>query len=184
VRVPVGQRWFYEQADSVGTSEPPSAKPPFMDTTPEVEPSLRQEVAAFVDTLLLPLKPRQPWMLDDDTRSDADADADWRLATSQLFGSPDANHPCSATPASLRNLLSAAPPAPTIPFEVLHAYIPGDIGFPLPSVPHLNSKVIRRIFASRESIFKYGIYLPENVEQPRMEQEGQPQGQVIERMKH
>jgi hypothetical protein len=34
--------------------------------------------------------------------------------------------------------------------------------YPLSHGPHLNSKVVRRILAAKETIFKYGIYLPRN----------------------
>jgi hypothetical protein len=36
------------------------------------------------------------------------------------------------------------------------------LDYPSTHGPHLNSKVVRRILAARESIFKYGIYLPRN----------------------
>jgi hypothetical protein len=36
------------------------------------------------------------------------------------------------------------------------------LDFPTTDGPHLNSTTFRRILAARESIFKYGIYLPRN----------------------
>jgi hypothetical protein len=83
-RVPVADRWYYEPVPS----DSPAFVPP---VTPD--PELQAEVAAFVADLPsvllsseLSLRPRQTWMLDGDTRSDAQADADWRQTTRALFG--------------------------------------------------------------------------------------------------
>jgi hypothetical protein len=180
----------------VGSSSP-------VDTTPgpDMDLDLCHEVAQFVETLL-PLKPRQPWMLDGDSRSDAEADADWRRATTRLLGpltaaadvlscpvenadwrrattlllspladdvslrpvDPTSLRPDSVTPLMLSTLLTAASSSPFVPTDLSHAYMsPVRTTPPFPtSAPHLNSKVIRRILAARESIFKYGIYLPRN----------------------
>jgi hypothetical protein len=196
-RVPVSQRWFYESAPS--TSLSPATTIPIdvpslvsavrvndSDSTvgsscllanatpgPDMDSDLRREVASFVQTLSLPL---QPWMLDGDSRSDAEADADWRRATARLLGPPvDAtplrpddvtpSRPVSVTPLMLRALLDATSSSPFVPTDLSQAYISpvrSTAPFPLTSAPHLNSKVIRRILAARESIFKYGIYLPRN----------------------
>ena len=40
----------------------------------------------------LELHPREPWMLEGDPRTDADADADWRKATNDLFPSTEHTH--------------------------------------------------------------------------------------------
>jgi hypothetical protein len=58
--------------------------------------------------------------------------------------------------------------APHETFDVSMAFVPSSdcstdpTYFPRLQVPHLNSKVVRRILAARESIFKYDIYLPRN----------------------
>jgi hypothetical protein len=49
------------------------------DATAALDQTLRDEV---------PLHPRLPWMLEDDTRSDDQADADWRRTTRTLLGDP------------------------------------------------------------------------------------------------
>jgi hypothetical protein len=57
---------------------------------------------------------------------------------------------------------------PQAPFDVSTAFAtPSDCSqdttaFPRLRAPHHNSKAVRRILAARESIFKYGIYLPRN----------------------
>jgi hypothetical protein len=64
---------------------------------------------------------------------------------------------------------------PYAQFDTASAYIPdlptpsepslslsAMLDYPSTLGPHLNSKVVRRILAARESIFKYGIYLPRN----------------------
>jgi hypothetical protein len=71
-RVPVHQRWTYEPALPVPTPPTPHSHPP--------------EVLSLASSvpLPLPLCPRQPWMLEDDPRSDSDAESAWRLATQHL----------------------------------------------------------------------------------------------------
>jgi hypothetical protein len=130
------------------------------------------------------LMPRKPWMLEDDDRTDAEADANWHSANARLFGVhpplvPAAEQPLptlqpgSVTRAMLSALVTATSDLPTCPsFDVSSAYLSSSAEPPLglstmldyPSThgPHLNSKVVRRILAARESIFKYGIYLPRN----------------------
>jgi hypothetical protein len=60
---------------------------------------------------------------------------------------------------------AASPSLPLQRFDATTAYLdpalPSD-SFPPPRGSHLSSKVVRRILAARESIFKYGIYLPRN----------------------
>jgi hypothetical protein len=143
---------------------------------PDMTDDLRREVARFVKTLSLPLKPRQPWMLDGDSRSDAEADDDWRRTTMRLLGPPvdtvpvcpvdaPSTRPVTVTPMMLSTLLEETSSSPFVPTDLSHAYISpasSTVSFPPTSAPHLNSKVIRRILAARESIFKYGIYLPRN----------------------
>jgi hypothetical protein len=51
-----------------------------------------------------------------------------------------------------------------LPFDVSSAFFPAipDAPFPARVGTHLSTKVIRRILAARESLFKYGVYLPRN----------------------
>jgi hypothetical protein len=142
------------------------------------DPFLQAEVTTFVQQLAstnLLLKPRQPWMLEGDSRSDAAADRDWHLASSRLFGtSSHAVQPLSVTPdllSSMGTTASAFPPL--VRMDIASAYLPkgnqetvssetSESGsFPHAFAP-INNKTIRRIFAARETIFKYGIYLPRN----------------------
>ena len=132
-----------------------------------------------------PLKPRQPWMLDGDSRSDVEADADWNCASDRLFGKPPSSvllgvsdpPQGSVTTAQVRALANAdsSSSAPYVPVDLSHAYLPPVtsresftsiitrwVSFPRKKVLHLNAKAMRRILAARESIFKYGIYLPRN----------------------
>ncbi len=151
------------------------------------------------------LKPRQPWMLEDDSRSDADAENDWHRASDRLFGTTAASgpdpfsgrlgdlplhavapgpqvavttlSPGSVTTPNLRDLSQAvsASSVPYVPVDLSHAYMPTSApptsvtslitrwtSFPRSKVPHLNTKILRQILAARETIFKYGIYLPRN----------------------
>jgi hypothetical protein len=63
-----------------------------------------------------------------------------------------------------------APTNSLLSFDIASAYFPPDpsqslsamFEYPPDAGPHLNSKTIRRILGARESIFKYGIYLPRN----------------------
>jgi hypothetical protein len=154
------------------------------------DPTLHAEVAALVASLPSsissrpPLKPRQPWMMN---RSDAEADADWHSAMDNMFAissdpSPT-SFPGSASTTQLTTLSQAASPFPFVRFNVSQAYVPPRTddaatceevacihcnvlhrpnSFPRSRACHLNAKVLRRILASRETIFKYGIYLPRN----------------------
>jgi hypothetical protein len=168
------------------------------------DPSLRVEVQTFVNTLSSslsrpPLKPRQPWMLEGDSRSNADSDADWHCASDRLFGPPSSSvllgvntpHDAVSGPPSalhdssrgpvmttqLRALAHAVSSSsvPYVPVDLSHAYLPPSApresftslitrwtSFPCKKVSRLNTKAMRRILAARESIFKYGIYLPRN----------------------
>jgi len=142
------------------------------------------DTAARTSTLDTPaLVPRAAWMLQDDPRSDAEADDAWHHTTNFVFGpstnscDPDDVVPSPPTIASLSRFAHAAvsltlPP----PFDATAAFMapqpaapvppelpPGKIfRTPLSPIPpvHLNSKTMRRILAMRETIFKYGIYLP------------------------
>jgi hypothetical protein len=113
-------------------------------------------------------------MLQDDPRSEDEADADWHRA----------NHAWSVNhdkfEAAVTALEAPAPPTfstPTIPqltdfhaAALSHGHLPpvpfdtssGFMDFPRSHALYLNTKVFRRILAARESIFKYGIYLPRN----------------------
>jgi hypothetical protein len=64
---------------------------------------------------------------------------------------------------------------PYFPFDLSHAFLLPPVppesftsiitrwtSFPRKKVLHLNTKAMRRILAARESVFKYGIYLPRN----------------------
>ncbi len=154
-----------DSASFVGSS----SFPVYAIPGPDMDNDLCREVARFVTTLSLPLKPRQTWMLGGDSRSDAEADEDWRRATARLLGPPvDAAslRPVFVTPMTLSTLLEATSSSPFVPTDLSHAYISpasSTVSFIPPTSPlHLNSKVIRRILAARVSIFKYGIYLPRN----------------------
>jgi hypothetical protein len=106
-----------------------------------------------------------------DLRSDSQADDDWHQANSQLFRHRAADVTTtlfrtvggpSATLASVTALAASTSSFPLDQFDVASAYIPTDIGSssPISPGPHLNTKTLRRILAARETIFKYGIYLP------------------------
>jgi hypothetical protein len=123
-------------------------------------------------------------MMEGDSRTDDEADRDWHLASSRLLGdlsTDPAERPLptfqlhSVTPAmsveTVSDLPSRGPPLPR--FDVASAYLPLEssppaktnwlrefITFPPDEGPHLNSKTVRRILSAKESIFKYGIYLP------------------------
>ncbi len=163
-RVPAGKRWYYEPLP------------------PDIPNQLHEEVAAFVGTLSsslpshpIPLQPRQSWMRDGDDRSDVEADLDSHHATQPLL---PATHSRSGTTkfftpsipqlSDFYNAASTMDPLPTTSFDVASAFqvssddAPPIAPFPQHLAPHLCSKVVRRILAARESIFKYGIYLPRN----------------------
>ncbi len=165
-----------------------------LPTLPSVaDPTLHAEVATFVNSLSSsissrpPLKPRQPWMMDGDNRSDAEADADWHSAMDNMFAvshNPGpTSFPGSVSPPQLTTFAQAGSSVPFVRFNASQAYensrssdaatcedaacihcniLHRPISFPRSRACHLNSKVLRRILASRESIFKYGIYLPRN----------------------
>ena len=117
-------------------------------------PLLRDEVAAFVNTLSSsatsrpPLKPRQPWMLEDDPRSDADADADWHCATERLLGQSLGAYPGSVTMASLRTFACTASSVPFERFDSSHAYVP-----PLRRSSHLHRSQAPSFFTSTPRSF-------------------------------
>jgi hypothetical protein len=127
--------------------------------------------------------------MDGDLRSDAEADADWHSAMDRLFAGPPVPGPTSflgsVSTTQLHTLaqVQAASLVPLVRLNAPQAYVnfrPSDTAtcaeqacihcniihmpgsFPRPRARHLNSKVLRRILASRETIFKYGIYLPRN----------------------
>ncbi len=165
-RVLVNQRWFYEPV-------PPSLPADHVthDPLPTHPTALHAEVAAFTAELsssspsgLLPLVPRQSWMLDGDDRTNAQADSDWHLANRSLDSGPLAADPNPFTP-TMPHLtgfhdaaLSQGLLLPLVQFDTSSGFM----DFPRPKALYLNSKVVRRILAARESIFKYGIYLPRN----------------------
>jgi hypothetical protein len=87
--------------------------------------------------------------------------------------------PGPVTTAMLASLAHAAASVPYVPPDIAHVYLPAvppplvcpcihcivslpPTPFPRPTLLHLNAKVMRRILAARESIFKYGVYLPRN----------------------
>jgi hypothetical protein len=120
------------------------------------------------------LQPRRQWMLDGDDRMDAEADAAWLSANYRLFNPPSfptadrplpTLQPGSVTTAMLASLTHVAASVPSVPFDITHAYllaVPPPTPFPRLTLLHLNTKVMRRILAARESTFKYGVYLPRN----------------------
>jgi hypothetical protein len=76
-----------------------------------------------------------------------------------------ATRPLSVTPSLLQTLVNTTSSLPLQRFDVTSASAyPGSSSdsFTRTDVPHLNSKMIRRLLTARESIFKYGIYLPRN----------------------
>jgi hypothetical protein len=109
-------------------------------------------------------------MLENDTRSDDQADADWRRATRTRLGNPLAPiaDPLPFTAGSLAAFRQAAIDKdlmPILPFDAATAFTTTPLfeaPFPRTDASHLSSKRVRRILAARESIFKYGIYLPRN----------------------
>ncbi len=108
------------------------------------------------------LHPRSSWMLDGDRRTDDEADAAWHIANNLLLSPHDG--PSSVSSLALRTFASYIHDVPS--FDAASAYIPPPLAapsssFPAPA-PHINSKVMRRILATRESIFKYGVYLPKS----------------------
>jgi hypothetical protein len=154
VKRPVKDRWFYEPIPS-----PLPADVTNIDTV-ALDPA--------IPTLLCP---RLTWMLDGDSRPDSQADDDWTQANTRLFGS-SVDHSVSAmvrdaacpsiTLDSVTALASSASSCPVATFDVASAYISADIrsSDSASSSSHLNTKTLRRILAARETIFKYGIYLP------------------------
>jgi hypothetical protein len=113
-------------------------------------------------------------MSEGDSRLDSQADHDWHRAYNSLFA---LNKRLDAVVLDHDPLLSggssvslefvtalAASSVPLVQFDVASAYTSAPIGSPSsptpPPGPHLNAKTIRRILAARETIFKYGIYLP------------------------
>ena len=129
-------------------------------------------------------------MVADDARSDREADSAWHKANALLFGpsyaawhqkhvllddhadSPPSVLSVGVSPASpfasvttteLTSFRAAA--ASMIPpsFDASAAYEVFPPSGPFPrDTRHLNSKAIRRILAAKETIFKYGIFLPRN----------------------
>jgi hypothetical protein len=83
------------------------------------------------------------------------------LGNQRLFGNPPFEQLVS-----LANIVPSLPPQ----FDTAAAYLPHDeifcfaamFEYPPTTAAHLNSKSVRRILSARESIFKYGIYLPRN----------------------
>jgi hypothetical protein len=116
------------------------------------------------------LHPRASWTIADDSRPDAQADQEWRQANHLLLDNRSSALsdgflvPPPVTPALLSDLRLTTSHLPLAQFDVESAYLPPspDPAFPHPKPPHLSSKVVRRLLAAKESIFKYGIYLPRN----------------------
>jgi hypothetical protein len=167
-RVPVHQRWFYESVPPSSPADPATHDP--LPHHPTDDPQLHADVAAFMTTLssssisgLPPLVPRQSWMLDEDDRTDAKADSDWHLANRSLdSGSLEVDpKPFTPTVPHLTQFHAAAMSQGLLPLVQLETGS-GFMDFPRPKALYLNSKIVRRILAARESIFKYGIYLPRN----------------------
>jgi hypothetical protein len=110
-------------------------------------------------------------MLEGDSRPADEADRDWHLASSRLFGVPSPTvHPLPVTPGLLSSMARDTSAISLTRMDVASAYLPAedpaaldsDSGsFPRAFAP-LKNKVVRRIFAAKETIFKYGIYLPRN----------------------
>jgi hypothetical protein len=138
-------------------------------------------------------------MLEDDPRSDIEADEDWHHAnrhwnfrhdkfeaavaaemgpspvmSSGAFTSGEVVYPDLREGPDLRTLAMTFPPDATFEqFDVASAYLPPEdsrvslafsalFKYPAENGPHLNSKAVRRILGARETIFKYGVYLPKN----------------------
>jgi hypothetical protein len=109
------------------------------------------------------LVPRQQWMLEGDPRTDAEADADWLRGNRALFSDHETavQRTLTLTLSQLTDFRTAALAQRLVPPTSFDARS-GFMDFPRPQAIYLNSKVVRRILAARESIFKYGIYLPRN----------------------
>jgi hypothetical protein len=147
------------------------------------------EICRGLDATTLPtLTPRQSWMLEDDPRSEIEADEDWHRANQHWNFRHDKYEaaiaaemgPLPVTTSLLHTFAQAvaSSTASHVPLDLSHAYLPPVApqepvpsfmvemsrwpSFPRQQVSHLNTKVLRRILAARESIFKYGIYLPRN----------------------
>jgi hypothetical protein len=116
------------------------------------------------------LLPRASWMLDGDDRSDAQANHDWDQATRLLFDvrpsisdGPlvlDLPVPSPVTTALLSDFRKTSSHLSLDRFDASSAYTPTD--FPRLQPTPLSAKVVRRLLAAKESIFKYGIYLLRN----------------------
>jgi hypothetical protein len=100
-------------------------------------------------------------MLEGDDRSVIMADLAWHHTNQMLFAD---RSPLPVTPALLADFSSVSSHLPLARFDPTTAYCPTPlpVDFPCPKPTHLGTKVVRRILAARESIFKYGIYLPRN----------------------
>jgi hypothetical protein len=168
-RIPVAQHWYYE----------PVAPAASLPEAQAYDPELQAEVLAFAQHLSSSavsssaLRPRQSWMLADDDHTDAQADLDWHGANERLFGvtppllPPVSSKSVSLTSAMVSDLLATTSGSPFPRFDCSSAYLPSGLdhsatSFPRPHPVHLKAKVIRRMFAARETIFKYGVYLTRN----------------------
>jgi hypothetical protein len=183
-RVPVSQHWSYVVPPEVlqaatldhnhtfdssgesphtlvfGTRCPQDVGDPFPVSPPATDTTLilRREQILFA---LPTLHPHAQWMLENDVRPPAVADRDWHHSNQLLF----ANHPRPPLTTDFLTAFSrASADLPRIPFDPAAFYLSDSFPdcFPQPKPPHLNSKVVRRILAAKETIFKYGIYLPRN----------------------
>ncbi len=106
----------------------------------------------------------------------AETDSDWHRATHSFFSAPlTSQKPFTPTLSQLTEFRAAAVAQNLLPFEpfdISTAYMncrnndhparSSHMDFPRIKALHLNAKVVRRILAARESIFKYGIYLSHN----------------------
>ncbi len=69
------------QFRNLAASEPGEERPPR-----ELNKSCKTQSPASPDTSPSPLKPRTQWMMENDPRTEEQADADWRRVTESLFG--------------------------------------------------------------------------------------------------
>jgi hypothetical protein len=121
------------------------------------------------------LLPRASWMLDGDSRIETHADHDWHQSNRLLFASRSSLPDCfptmdlpipppPVTTALLSDLRHTTSSTPLDRFDADLAFIPAPPppDFPRLQPTHLSSKVVRRPLVAKESIFKYGIFLPRN----------------------
>jgi hypothetical protein len=167
---PVHDRWFYEPV-------------PVDLPGPTLTPALALGHGSVPSRPAL--HPRVSWMLDDDARPDDKADEDWYHATALLLPTTRA---VALDPVGKSALPSSHLSVPDLSsMDITSACSGGDLSRrPRPSLPpslpssdnddnssssspvfplqgeRQNAKTVRRILAAKETIFKYGIYLPKS----------------------